>query len=59
VSKLYAEALGRRAVQLDGPSIDALAASFAEGENRLDQFLINLVTSESFRFVEPEVNPNE
>jgi hypothetical protein len=54
VSKLYAEALGRRAVQLDGPSIDELAATFSENQNRLDQLLLELVTSESFRFVEPK-----
>jgi hypothetical protein len=54
VSKLYSEALGRRALQLDGPSIDQLAVSFSEGQNRLDQLLITLVTSESFRFVEPK-----
>ena len=54
VSKLYAETLGRRAIQLDGPSIDQLAASFSENQNRLDQLLITLVSSESFRFVEPK-----
>jgi hypothetical protein len=53
VSKLYAEALGRRAVQHDGSSINELAASFSEGQYRLDQLLLTLVTSESFRFVEP------
>jgi hypothetical protein len=54
VSKLYAEALGRRALQLDLTSIAELAASFSESQNRLDQLLVMLVTSESFRFVEPK-----
>jgi hypothetical protein len=54
VSRLYAEALGRRAVVHDRPSVNELAASFAASENRLDQLLVTLVTSESFRFVEPK-----
>jgi hypothetical protein len=54
VSKLYSEALGRGAVQLDGASLDELAATFSESQNRLDQLLLTLVTSESFRFVEPK-----
>jgi hypothetical protein len=54
ISKIYAEALGRRAVQLDRSSIEELSSGFSESQNRLDQLLITLVTSESFRFVEPK-----
>lgn len=53
VSKLYAEALGRSAVQHDRSAIEQLAADFIESQYRLDQLLITLATSESFRFVEP------
>jgi hypothetical protein len=54
VSKLYAEALGRRALQLDRSSLDQLSATFSESQNRLDQLLLTLVMSDSFRFVEPK-----
>ncbi len=54
MSKVYGEALGRRAGQLDRASIEQLTASFSESQNRFDQLLVTLVTSESFRFVEPK-----
>jgi len=54
VSKIYAEALGRSALRLDSSSIDELSASFSESQNRLDQLLLTLVMSDSFRFVEPK-----
>jgi hypothetical protein len=54
VSKLYAEALGRRALQVDRPAIEQLAASFSSSQHRLDQLLLTLVTSDAFRFVEPK-----
>jgi hypothetical protein len=54
VSRLYAEGLGRRAVEHDRLSVNDLGASFAASQNRLDRLLITLVTSESFRFVEPK-----
>jgi hypothetical protein len=54
VTQIYGEALGRRALQLDRAAIDQLSASFSESQNRLDQLLITLVTSEAFRFVEPK-----
>jgi hypothetical protein len=54
VSKFYAEALGRRALQLDRAAIEQLTASFSENQHRLDQLLLTLVTSDSFRFVEPK-----
>jgi hypothetical protein len=52
-SKLYADALGRRAVELDRAALGELTASFAGAQFRLDQLLIALVTSDSFRFAEP------
>jgi hypothetical protein len=54
LSKVFGDALGRRAGRLDRAAIDELAASFAESQNRMDQLLITLVTSDSFRFVEPK-----
>ena len=53
VSKMYANALGRRANAIDGPALDRLAIRFASGGNRFDEMLVDLVTSDSFRFVEP------
>ncbi|HVJ14196.1 MAG TPA: DUF1592 domain-containing protein [Polyangiaceae bacterium] len=53
VSKVYAEALGRPAISLDGGALDVLAADFASNQNRLDQLLLALVESDAFRFVEP------
>lgn len=53
VSKLYGEAQGRRAIELDRTALNELAASFAGSQNRLDSLLLSLVTSEAFRFVEP------
>lgn len=53
VSKLYAEAQGRKAIELDRPAIDALTADFSASQNHLDQLIVSLVASDSFRFVEP------
>ena len=46
-------ALGRVAIDVDGPALNALAKQFGESGNRVDQLLLNLVNSEAFRFVEP------
>jgi len=54
VSKLYSEVLGRRALQLDRSAIEQLAARFSDSQHRLDQLLLTLVTSDSFRFAEPK-----
>jgi hypothetical protein len=54
VSKIYGEALGRAPLRVDASSIEELTADFSNSQNRLDQLLITLVTSESFRFVEPK-----
>jgi hypothetical protein len=53
ISKMYANALGRRANEIDGPALDRLAVQFASGGNRVDAMLVDFVTSDSFRFVEP------
>ena len=54
VSKIYSEVLGRRALQLDRSAIDRLAAGFSDSQQRLDQLLLTLVTSDSFRFAKPK-----
>lgn len=54
VSKLYSEVLGRRALQADRGAIDQLAAGFSDSQHRLDQLLLTIVTSDSFRFAEPK-----
>ena len=55
VSKVYAEALGRRAVRHRQRLLSNSSASgFSESQNRLDQLLVTLVTSEAFRFVGAE-----
>jgi hypothetical protein len=54
VSKIYSEALGRRATRADSGSIEQLANSFTQNQNRMDQLLVALVTSEPFRFAEPK-----
>jgi hypothetical protein len=53
ISKLYASALGRTPIVLDSVAIDHLAQQFADAGNKVDQLLVDLVTSDSFRFVEP------
>ena len=53
VSKIYAEAQGREAIELDRPAIDALTAGFKGSQNHLDELIAALVSADSFRFVEP------
>jgi Protein of unknown function (DUF1585) len=53
VSKVFAKALGRSALNVDGAALEELLASFAEHQHRLDQLLISMAASDSFRFVEP------
>lgn len=53
VSKVYQNALGRPAISLDGAAVNALAAQFSAGKNQADQLLLNVVSSEAFRFVAP------
>lgn len=52
VSKLYAESQGRTATELDRATINQLSAGFATG-HQVDQLILAMVQSESFRFVEP------
>jgi len=53
VSKVYANALGRVALDLDGAALSALAAKFAASGNHADELLLDVIASDSFRFVEP------
>jgi hypothetical protein len=54
VSKVYARALGRSALSVDGAALEELMDSFTEHQHRFDQLLISLALSDSFRFVEPK-----
>jgi hypothetical protein len=54
VSKLYTFAEGRALDGHDGPALDALATTFAKNGNHVDQLLLDLVTSDAFRFVTPD-----
>jgi hypothetical protein len=56
VRKLYTHAQGRTPVQNDEAVIDALVARFSAAQNRADQLLVELSSSEAFRFVEPQFN---
>ena len=45
-------AQSRDAVQADAAILDKLASDFAASGNKADQLLLNLVSSDPFRFVE-------
>ena len=47
--------MGRRLTLHDAPALDALATTFAKNGNRVDQLLLELVTSDAFRFVTPDL----
>jgi hypothetical protein len=53
VSKVYMNAQSRDAVQADAAILDTLASGFAANGNKADQLLLSLVSSDAFRFVEP------
>jgi hypothetical protein len=53
VTKLYAESQGRTATELDRATINQLATGFTTSRHRVDQLILALVQSDSFRFVEP------
>jgi hypothetical protein len=53
ISKWYASSLGRQAINLDAPALDRLAMSFTAAGNHIGNMLVDLVASDSFRFVEP------
>jgi hypothetical protein len=54
VANFYVNALGRAAIGLDEPAINTLTTQFAAAGNRVDQLLVSLVSSDSFRFVQPQ-----
>jgi len=53
VSKVYASALGRIALDLDAAALSALAKQFAMSGNHADELLLDVISSDSFRFVAP------
>ncbi len=53
VSKIYQNSLGRAALDSDSAAIAALAKQFATNQNHADQLLLDMVSSDSFRFVTP------
>lgn len=55
VSKVLTFAQGRKLSGHDAPALDALAAAFAKNGNRVDQLMLDLVTSDAFRFVTPDM----
>jgi hypothetical protein len=54
VSKLLTFAEGRKINSHDAPALDALGAAFAKNGNRVDQLMLDTVTSDAFRFVTPD-----
>jgi hypothetical protein len=54
VSNFYVNAVGRAAIGFDEPSINTLTTQFASAGNRVDQLLVSMVSSDSFRFVVPK-----
>jgi hypothetical protein len=54
VSKLYTFAEGRKLSGHDAPALDGLATAFAKNGNHVDQLLLDLVSSDGFRFVTPD-----
>jgi hypothetical protein len=54
VSKVYENALGRQAIAADDGAVNDLAGQFATSQNHADQLLLDLVASDSFRFVTPK-----
>jgi uncharacterized protein DUF1592/uncharacterized protein DUF1588/uncharacterized protein DUF1595/uncharacterized protein DUF1585/uncharacterized protein DUF1587 len=54
VSKVYTFAEGRALTGHDSPALDGLATTFAKNGNHVDQLLLDLVSSDAFRFVTPD-----
>ena len=52
VSKIYAHAQGRAPMAVDQPVVKDLAQRFMSSGQRADQLLLDLVSSDAFRFVE-------
>lgn len=57
VSKVYTFAEGRTLSGHDAAALDGLATTFAKNGNRVDQLLLDLVSSDAFRFVTPDASP--
>jgi hypothetical protein len=57
VQKLYTHAQGRTPLEVDAPVIAVLAQRFASADNHAAELLLELSTSEAFRFVEPTFTP--
>jgi hypothetical protein len=53
VSKVYTYLQGRGINDHDATTLDALATHFASGGNHVNDLLLELVSSDAFRFVEP------
>ena len=53
VSKVYSYLQGRSVNNQDAAALDALATRFASSGNLVNQLLLELVSSDAFRFVEP------
>ncbi len=53
VRKLYTNAQARELVEVDTIAISDLTRAFQDSGNRLDKLLVELVVSDSFRFVQP------
>ncbi|HVR60605.1 MAG TPA: DUF1592 domain-containing protein [Polyangia bacterium] len=53
VSKVYSYLLGRTINDKDASTIDALATFFGGNGNNVDKLLLQTVTSDAFRFVQP------
>ncbi|HSZ83230.1 MAG TPA: DUF1588 domain-containing protein, partial [Polyangia bacterium] len=54
VSKVYTFAEGRALTGHDNPALDGLATTFSKNGNHVDQLLLDLVSSDAFRFVTPD-----
>ena len=53
VDKMYTYAQGRAVNAADAAALDGLATRFAQNSTHADQMLLDLVTSDAFRFVTP------
>jgi hypothetical protein len=54
VQKLYTSAQGRSVMKADATALSGLSASFSASGHQAAQALIDLVSSDAFRYVEPE-----
>ncbi|HET6280757.1 MAG TPA: DUF1588 domain-containing protein, partial [Polyangia bacterium] len=54
VSKVYENALGRLPIYVDTAALDQLITKFNASGHHVDQLLVDLVSSDGFRFVSPK-----